>query len=64
LGSSKISETGVDTKLKEGEGVTLYRGEFVEEAGSPKSGRYWLLWVFMSADGEGWGVYVPASRLL
>jgi hypothetical protein len=57
-------EDGVDSKLEEGEGGTLYRGELKVEAGSPKSGRYGLLWVFMGADGDGWGLYIPASRLL
>lgn len=54
----------MDSKLEEGEGGTLYRGELKVEAGSPKSGRYGLLWVFMGADGDGWGLYIPASRLL
>jgi hypothetical protein len=53
LGSYKTAEAGVDTKLKDGEGATLYRGELGEEAGSPKSGRYGLLWVFMGAEVDG-----------
>lgn len=64
LGSSKTVEDGVDSKLKEGEGVALYRGELPEDAGSPKSGRYGLLWVFMGDDGDGRELYASASRLL
>lgn len=42
----------MDSKLKEGEGVELCRGELPDEAGSPKSGRNGLLWVFMGDDGD------------
>lgn len=57
LGSSSTLEAGVDTELDEGEGVTLCRGEGLDELGSLKlSGvaGYEVLGVSMGADQDGW----------
>jgi len=62
LGSSKTSEAGVDTKLEEGEGSALCRGELEEEAGSPKSGRYGLSWVLIGDDGRSMRAACPSKQ--
>ena len=56
----------MDTRVKEGEGGVLDRGELEEEAGSPKSGRYGLWGVFMTAMPMGMDEeeYVQTRRLL